>query len=82
MKVTFRNWYDEEDFRNRIRITWMSKTLNFLDWEHEDNNLSRNFSGCYSISSLIKEANELWLNGEVIEIEEIEDNDIFWEWYE
>lgn len=77
MKVTIKNWMDEEDLRARLRVIWLSKELDFFDWEPEDNNLLRNFSDCFSIWKLLKEANELWLNWKVIEIEEVEDNNVF-----
>lgn len=82
MKVTVRSWFDSEDFRGRLQINWMSRTLDFLDWESEDANLWRDFKDCYSIWKLIKEANELWLKWEVIEIEVITDDDVFWDNYE
>ena len=77
MKITIKTWLDEEDFRARLKIIWLSKDLDFFDWESEDNSLWRNFSDCYSIWKLIKEANELWLKWEIIEIEEVEDDNVF-----
>ena len=70
------SWFDD-DWRCRLLIKWMWKKLNFLDWESEDANLWRDFNDCYSISSMIKEANKLWLEWKEIQIENIEDNDLF-----
>ncbi len=77
IKVTTVSWYESDDMRVRLVVKWLSRKLEFLDWEHEDNNLSRNFSDCYSITSLLKEIYELGLKWEKIEFEDIEDNDIF-----
>ncbi len=77
MKLTVLRWFDQEDYRARLMIKWLSKTISFLDWESEDANLWRDFKDCYAIARLIKEANELWLKWESIEIEEIKDDDIF-----
>ena len=50
-------------------------TLDFKDGESEDNSLVRNFNDCFAIKALIKEANELGLRGEAIEMEEIQEED-------
>jgi len=71
------SWCDEEDFMSRVLIKWLSKELDFLDWEAEDNNLWRNFSDCFSVFNLLKEAYELWKSWVDVQFEEIEDNDIF-----
>ena len=78
-EIKFVHWYSDDDysFRARMEIKWMSKKISFLDWEPEDNNLSRNFNNCYNIASLLMEANKMWINWIELEVETIEDNDIW-----
>lgn len=48
------------EYRNGIVITMDDKTIiRLYDWETEDNTLSRNFSDCYNIYSIIKDVYEL-----------------------
>lgn len=81
-KIIIVFWFDDEDYRQRLLIKWSLWTLSFLDWESEDNNLSRNFSDCLKIKNLIEKANNLWLEWNKIEIVEIQDDNIFSDNYE
>lgn len=76
LKIVY--WFEEDDlFRNRLVIKLWDKKLDFLDWEPEDANLTRDFSGCFNIKDFILLANNLWLEWKKIELEEVEDNEIF-----
>lgn len=79
IKVSSTFAFREEDGRARYILKWMSKNLDFLDGEHEDNNIWRNFSGVLEIGKLIKEANQMGLNWITIELEEREEDDIFFD---
>ena len=65
----------DDDGYWRLKISLGTLTLDFKDGESEDNSLGRNFNDCFAIKALIKEANELGLRGEAIEMEEIQEED-------
>jgi len=65
----------DDDGYWRLKITLGELTLDFQDGEGGDNGLWKNFKDCYTIKKLIKEANELGLRGEAIEMEEIQEED-------
>lgn len=60
------------DYHSGLKYELGGLELDFVDGEHEDNNLGRNFEDCYSIVDLIKAAHELGQKGEPLEIEEVE----------
>jgi hypothetical protein len=60
---------EEHDYRGYFKVIVDGVTrMCFLDGEPEDANLARDFSGVFSVGSLILEANEAGLNGKSIEI--------------
>ena len=65
--MTTRNDSELEDFdyRNKLTITADEvKVFDVEDDEPEDSNLSRAFSDCYNVVSLMKQAYEAGKNGE------------------
>jgi hypothetical protein len=73
MKIVEIKGFDPEDYRSYLGIKVDGKIeTSFCDGEHEDNNLSRNFSGCKGIVRLMKMAHEAGKRGEELEIEQIE----------
>jgi hypothetical protein len=67
VKMTTRNDSELEDFdyRNKLTITVDEvKVFDVEDDEPEDSNLSRAFSDCYNVVSLMKQAYEAGKNGE------------------
>ena len=82
MKVVTKSGYNETDYRSWIVITRDWKTIvSFYEWEHEDNNLWRNFSDCFNIADLLEEFYELWnawVNIEFIKEDKVDWHDL-WE---
>lgn len=81
MKVIVRSLTDEgfqdRDYQNAYEVEIVDgDTVSFSDGEPEDSNLSRNFNDVYKIPALIKQAYEAGKNGEVLEIENIQVDDI------
>lgn len=72
MGVTSTFIFDPEDWLCSFEITWLSESLNFNDWEPEDNNIMRNFNDVMKITALLKEANELGLRWEKLIFTSIE----------
>lgn len=80
MKVVFKSLSEEasdnRDFRQELIIEIDGeKVFNVLDDEPEDSNLSRSFSDCWNIESLMKKAYLAGKNGEEFITEDIEIND-------
>lgn len=60
---------EDYDYRDRIQISIDGKVvLDVHDGEPEDNTLGRNFSGCYGIDDMLKQAYEAGCRGEAFEI--------------
>lgn len=60
---------EDYDYRDRLEIKVDGKSvIDVHDGEPEDNTLGRNFSGCYAIADLLKQAYEAGCRGEVFEI--------------
>lgn len=81
MKVLITTLTDEEveerDYRDALSIKMNEDTVfTACDGEPEDNNLSRNFSDCYNIEDIIKRSFEAGKNGETLEIEHIQSEDV------
>ncbi len=57
----------DPDYSAHVVIRLDGIELAFVDGEPEDNNMSRNFDDVFSISELVKHANELGLAGKKIE---------------
>lgn len=72
MKCRITNTSYESDYSSGLKIELGGLSIEFIDGEPEDNNLSRNFNDCYSIVDLLKAAHELGIKGEPLEIEKIE----------
>lgn len=54
----------ENDYNDCIEITFDDKDVfRVHDGEPEDNNLSRNFSNCYNVSSLMEQCYKNGVNG-------------------
>lgn len=69
--------YIECDYRQAIEITVDGNCVfSAYDGEPEDNNLSRNFSDCFSIQDMLKMAFDAGSRGESFELVETESNDI------
>ena len=61
-------FYSEKNYRNFLKICVDGEThAEFLDGEPEDGNLSRDYSDCYSIVSLMESAYNAGKNGEEFE---------------
>lgn len=58
----------ERDYCDIMQILINGKSV-FAVWdgEPEDNNLARNFNGCYQVGELLKQAFEAGKNGEELE---------------
>lgn len=61
-----------DDYRDKITILLVNNKgeqldLRFIDGEHEDNTLARNFGDCYIITDLVRMAYEAGKNGEEFE---------------
>ena len=62
---------ERRDYCDSIKIFINDEEVaSFCDGEAEDNNLSRNFSDCHKVVSLLKEAYLAGKNGESFYIEE------------
>jgi hypothetical protein len=69
-------FHEDWDYRGYYALETEGKKLSFLDGEPEDNSLGRNFNGVYSILDLVKLAYEAGKNGEELEIESVEIDDL------
>jgi len=70
MKVTFKtnNGTEDNDWMASYEILINGKSVFLVhDGEPEDNNLSRNFSGIYSLAAILNVIHIAGLNGEVLE---------------
>lgn len=77
MKITVKTLSEEAvadyDYRNYLSVSVDGKEeVSFFDGEPEDSNLSRDFSGCYSIPELMRKAYMAGVRGDGFEIEDVE----------
>ncbi len=55
MEIVVTTAHDGDDYRDYLKIEINEKTVfSAMDGEPEDNNLSRNFNDCFSITDLMK----------------------------
>ena len=75
LKITEQSAYDDYDGTGSVAITveadgTVLHELSFFDGEPEDNNLSRNFSDCHSITQVLATVAEYVAKGYTVEFAE------------
>lgn len=55
--------YEDDEGREALSMETEGISLEFMDGEPEDNNISRNFSDVYRMGDVIKEAHKAGLEG-------------------
>lgn len=75
MKLTIKDFYDQNELRSALIIKAKAETennhkeLSFIEGEPEDANLGRDYSDVYNIEDLLKMAYDAGKNNETLEID-------------